>query len=312
MIYLDITGRCGNQMFQYAFARKISILNNNEDMTIDFSWVYKYAEMRNENSFKDELCNFRASDNYTRIIDSSNKIYLHGSKKQVFVFKVYKKLKRLLQKVSKDKWLANKLMFHIMCHYGIYWYIAPKKLKRCKQKNKFIFGYYEDPKYFDDIQEVLRDDFTPKYPINKENEELYRNIKEKESVCVSFRKWIETNEVIQDREICGKEYYSKALQIIQDKYPNCIFVIFSNEVDWVKDHFDLPDNCLFESGNDPIYEKIRLMSACDHFVLSNSSFAWWVQFLGKSKDKTIVSSNKWYNSEKKRNPLISENFIIVE
>lgn len=312
MIYLDVTGRCGNQMFQYAFARKISLLNDDKEMTVDFSWVYEYAKRRGEESFIDELCNFRASNNYTRIVDRTNRIYRYGSKKQVFVFKVYTIIKRFLQRFIKDKRIANKLMYPIMSHYGIYWYIAPKKLKRCKQKNKFIFGYFEDPRYFSDIQKVLCDDFTPKYPLDEKNEELVRKINEKQSVCVSFRKWIETNEVMQDREICGKEYYSKAFEIMQEKYPDCTFVLFSNEIEWVKEHFDLPDNCLFESGNDPIYEKIRLMSACDHFILSNSSFAWWVQFLGKSKDKSVVSPNRWYNSEKIRDPLIMEDFIIVE
>ena len=312
MIYLDITGRCGNQMFQYAFARKISILNNNEEMTIDFSWVYKYAEMRNESSFRDELCNFKASDNYTRIIDSNNKIYLNGSKKQIFVFKVYTKLKRLLQKVSKDKRLANKLMFRIMCHYGIYWYFAPDNLKKNKKKNKFIFGYFENPDFFSDIQNVLCDDFMPKYPIIEENTELYNDICKKNTVCVSFRKWIESNAVVQDREICGKEYYQKAFKLMQDRYSDCVFVIFSNEIEWVKEHFELPKNCLFESGNDPIYEKIRLMSGCNHFIISNSSFAWWVQFLGNAKNKTVISPGKWYNSEKKRDPLIMDDFIVIE
>ena len=312
MIYLDTTGRCGNQMFQYAFARKISLLNNNEEITVDFKWVYKYAKKRNEDSFRDELCNFKAADHYTRIVDGTNKVYQFGDKKQLFVFRVYKKLKHLFQRINGDKRIANKLMYRIMSHYGIYWYIAPLKLKKCKRKNKFIFGYFENPQYFCDIQEVLFDDFTPKYPLDESNNELYRSIKEKVSVCVSFRKWIESNAVVQDREICGKEYYQKAFKIMQERYSDCVFVIFSNEIEWVKEHFDLPQNCLFESGNDPIYEKIRLMSGCNHFIISNSSFAWWVQFLGNAKNKTVISPGKWYNSEKKRDPLIIDDFIVIE
>ena len=52
MIYLDVVGRCGNQMFQYAFAKKVSILNNNDEITIDFFHVYKEAENRQDVTFK--------------------------------------------------------------------------------------------------------------------------------------------------------------------------------------------------------------------------------------------------------------------
>ena len=58
MIYLDVVGRCGNQMFQYAFAKKVSILNNNDEITIDFFHVYKEAENRQDVTFKNELIYF--------------------------------------------------------------------------------------------------------------------------------------------------------------------------------------------------------------------------------------------------------------
>ena len=311
MIYLDVAGRCGNQMFQYAFARKLSILNNDE-ITIDFYLMDAYEKMHNNPTFRDELCNFEASNHYSKIVEGSNKIFQYGSKKQVFVFKVYTKIKRLLLNFIKDKRIANKLLYRIMCHYGIYWYIAPKKLKKCKQKNKFVFGYFEDPKYFDDIRETLAKEFSPLLPLNEENGEMLEKINNCQSVCVSFRKWETTggtNAAI--REVCDEQYYRNAIDYFLVKDINTVFVIFSNDVEWVKENFDLPENCIFESGNDPIYEKVRLMSSCKHFILSNSTFAWWVQYLGEADEKIVISPDRWYNDEKKRNPLIMPYFTIV-
>ena len=36
MNIIRMSGGLGNQMFQYAFAKKVSILNNNDEITIDF------------------------------------------------------------------------------------------------------------------------------------------------------------------------------------------------------------------------------------------------------------------------------------
>ena len=312
MIYLNIAGRCGNQMFQYSFARKLSILNNNEEITIDFYLMDEYAKIHNDPTFRDELCGFEASKHYIKIIDGSNKIYKFGSKKQIFVFKVYTKIKRILQKFIKDKRIANKLLYGVMSHYGIYWYKAPKKLIKCNQKNKFVFGYFEDTTYFNDIKKVLIEDFSPIYSVNKENQEIYRIVKNSESVCVSFRQWETTGGTnVAIRQVCDKGYYIKAFDYYNKNLPDALFVIFSNNMEWVRENFDLPENCIFESGNDPVYEKVRLMSSCTHFILSNSTFAWWVQYLGQSEDKIVVSPDRWYNGEKKRNPLILENFTVV-
>ena len=312
MIYLDVAGRCGNQMFQYAFARKLSLLNTDE-ITIDFYLMDVYAEKKNNPTFRDELCNFLASDHYTKIVDGSNKVYQYGSKKQVFVFKVYTKIKLFFQKICKDKRIANQLLYRVMSHYGIYWYLAPKKLTKCKEQNKFVFGYFEDPVYFDDIREVLIKDFTPVLSVADENRQLLSRIQNSNSVCVSFRQWntLGGNADTAIREVCDKEYYEKALLYYQERISDPLFVIFSNNIEWVKANFDLPENCIFESGNDPIYEKVRLMSSCKHYILSNSTFAWWVQYLGLDKNKIVVSPGKWYNTDKTKNPLITKNFTIV-
>ena len=49
-----------------------------------------------------------------------------------------------------------------------------------------------------------------------------------------------------------------------------------------------------------MWEKVRLMSACKHFVLSNSSFSWWVQYLSDSEQKKVIAPDIWYKTGKHR------------
>ena len=308
MIYLDIVGRCGNQMFQYAFAKKISILNNDEEIIIDFFHVYREAENRQDATFKNELNLFHARESFTEIKDGENKIYKYGSKSQILIFKIYTKIKRFLEKFINDKRLANKLFYKIMSHYGIYWFYAPEKLKKCKQKNKFIWGYFENPKYFDDIKEQLYQDFTPVYPIQNENADIYGSIMKNNSVCLSIRKWEDNEPINNNYLVCSRTYYDNAINKIERLVPNPQYVIFSNNIEWVKKEFVFPENTIYESGEAPIYEKIRMMYSCKHFILSNSTFSWWAQYLGRNDGKIIVAPECWRKSDKKHNPLICDSF----
>mgnify|MGYP000588678014 FL=1 len=100
--------------------------------------------------------------------------------------------------------------------------------------------------------------------------------------------------------ICDENYFKEALKKIKELVPNCTFFGFSDDVEWVRENLEFPGEVFFESGKDPVWEKVRLMSACKHFVLSNSSFSWWVQYLSDSEQKKVIAPDIWYKTGKHR------------
>ena len=80
-------------------------------------------------------------------------------------------------------------------------------------------------------------------------------------------------------------------------FPDAVFIIFADDIKWAKQMLRNNEKFIFEEGEYDICEKIRLMSNCKHFIISNSSFSWWAQFLSSNRNKMVVSPNRWYNDK---------------
>jgi hypothetical protein len=76
------------------------------------------------------------------------------------------------------------------------------------------------------------------------------------------------------------------------------YAYFSNDIKWVRENFELTDQDMIIEGNKD-YEDLALMSQCNHFIISNSSFSWWAAYLGyyKNTDKVskVIAPDIWFN-----------------
>lgn len=312
LIYIDMNGRCGNQFFQYAFARKLSMLNGNMPIQIDFHHVERWRRKVGLDSYRNELSDFCTLP-FLAVMDSGDSLNTYGTKQQRRIRELYTQV-RSAQTYLKSFPIADKWQ-NYMQKNGVYrddeYRITPQK---CKSKDIFVRGYFEDPAYFADMHDLLIQEFTPKQPPKEKNAELYRIIEERESVCVSFRVWndIQDNKKeLSARDVCSEQYYTKAAAKMRELHPDACFIVFSNDVEWVRNHFDFSGDVYYEDGSDEVWEKIRLMYSCKQFIMSTSTFCWWAQYLCRNKNKTVISPDRWTNDDHRISRLMEDSWIKI-
>ena len=94
--------------------------------------------------------------------------------------------------------------------------------------------------------------------------------------------------------VCTEDYYHKAIGLIKNKELKVRFFVFTDDIEWVKEHIQLDDDMLIVPNYDiSQFAYIELMSLCKHHIISNSSFSWWGAVLNEQDDATVICPSKW-------------------
>lgn len=305
MIYKEITGRFGNQMFQYAAVKAYKEKYKLDDKIIlDFEKLKLLGEPKD--GFCDQLKDLNLDGKYESgkiELNIIQKLYVLIIKIKIFYLyknkenKIYNFQKKIQEKINK------KGIFYFSYGYCDF--------KLCNAKNKAFYGDFESKEYFDFIREELIKGFTPKHLPLEKNKKLYEIINESNSVCVSIRRgdFVNDSEIAKKHLVCTEKYYYDAIKLIQEKVENPKFIIFSDDVEWCKNNMNFPEGTVYETKDNPVWEKLRLMYSCKHFIISNSTFSWWTQYLSRNNNKVVVAPSRWKNYNYKEN---EEKFDIYE
>lgn len=302
MIKVVFTGGLGNQMFLYAYIYA-QIKKNNLEPTI-------YATMQ-DNKYEDKR--FFA-------LDALNcSINIIKDSKTIKSVKIKGFLQKQFLRVFRRIHIKDENVIKFFKKINICYSPSTFKYYPSLQLNKNFYikgGSFQSWKYFDEYKSDLIKEFTVTKNISKKNNDILKKINESNSVCLHIRRGDYTNShYSKTLQICNYEYYKKAMEYIAKNVKNPIFFIFSNsheDHEWIKKNykFDYPTiNVDFDNQD---YEELKLMYCCKHFILSNSSFSWWAQYLAKNKDKIIVAPSKWHLNGVDATDIYMKNWHIVD
>lgn len=284
MIIVKIIGGIGNQLFQYAFAKALA--QHNPDVFLDIS-DYRFYDDR-----QFDLACFHIS-------------LPIASEKQVAQFLPVAGRKAKIQRFFRDVFQKNYLYFQEK--QGDF----EENILKKYNENTYFDGYWQSYRYFEGIN--LKNDLTFKTKALEQNKIFIEKIQNSKSVSLHIRRgdYVNKADVNKIFRVLELDYYKKSIELISQKISPHFFV-FSDDIDWAKEHLQTGFPQTFIDTQNPNFEDLRLMSLCKHHIIANSSFSWWGTWLNKNDNKIVLCPKKWYNENTLSNPyLIPDKWIKI-
>jgi hypothetical protein len=291
MIVVELMGGLGNQMFQYALGRHLAEKYQTE-LKLDLRFLLDRTP-RKSSVFRDyDLSIFPIEQNF--LTEGEAALLLNGKSEKPF-------------QVVKEK--------------KIYYFDA-EVLK--SPDNIYLRGFWQNEKYFKDIEDIIRKEFVFQQDWDSETNALAEHIKAVSAVCLNVRRgdYVSIPTARKWHGLCGPDYYQEAVFFTSEKVVDPQFFIFSDDITWCKRHFichnsnlrimlfkqtfshfgilnkrfcriSYPTAFLSKKHGQNKFRDFYLMSLCKHFIIPNSTFGWWAAWLCPNPDKIVIAPKKW-------------------
>lgn len=156
-----------------------------------------------------------------------------------------------------------------------------------------ISGFYQSWKYFEDIrEELLGKYFAPSETVIKSLTKY--DVLPINTLGISVRRgdylMLQNNHCV-----LPATYYQEVIdKYFMDKTIEAIY-IFSDDIEWCKTIFGDTVNYV----QDDIGTQLFLMGRMKHFIMSNSTFAWWGMYLSQRTDGLVIAPDPWFGPDLK-------------
>lgn len=285
VVIVRLLGGLGNQLFQYAFGRGLSIklgrslkldlsfYNNQPSRWAIRSYVLNKFHLNAQLATPEELRPFqkylgqnissKILRRLTAALPAGNKAYIFEPVGENFVF--------------------HKNIYNINPAGTIY-----------------LDGFWQTEKYFSDIEDIIRKDLEFVSQPDADNKIMLDEIALKNSVSIHIRHGDNATKVAAHHGILPLDYYSAAVDKISQFAENPHFYIFSDDPVWAKKNLKLKFSATFvtHNGDERQHEDLRLMSRCKHHIIGNSTFSWWGAWLGKREGQLVFAPSRYHINAK--------------
>lgn len=276
MVISHLTGGLGNQLFQYAAAKSLS-LHHGVKLYLDISSFSreKLPELELPRNF--ELYAFRGITE--PIID----------KKQVDDIFPLSKEKTLLQKIlpryRRD--VYKQPYFHF-----------DRNFFRSK-KQVYLKGGWQSEKHFSQYKDIINSSFQLKDELIERVRQKAGEMSSYPSVGVHIRRgdYLSNKIILDSHGVMSAEYYANGFKVLEKKIGNFDVYYFTDDPEWVRKKLIPLRNGEIVSHeiSKTHFEDFYLLSRCQHTIIANSTFSWWAAWLNPNPEKIIVGPKNWFD-----------------
>lgn len=278
MVIVQLAGGLGNQMFQYALARRL--MDAGREVKIDDRSGFEQDRQRDPALSVFGISYDRPTQQELRsMLDSNPALWCRVRR-------------RLFGRKKKSYFEETKLYIPEIMEWD----------------DIYLEGYWQSEKYFAPVREQIRELYDTEKLFawaDAGEHPLREQIRHTQSVSVHIRRGDYLTQENQELYggICTQGYYQRALQEMKRRCPDCHFYIFTNDVKWAqtwdvcgfREDSTVVDTADTGDGKQADYLEFALMAECRHHILANSSFSWWASYLHPRMDKCVLVPDRWLN-----------------
>jgi hypothetical protein len=282
VVIVKINGGLGNQMFEYMFYKRIQ--TKFSDAKIDNSI---YIRMKQHNGYE---------------LD------------KVFGLTPPIATETEIRRFKADDWkLHRKIQYKVVGFPDSM--VNESKVLICNsdlKDNAYYTGYWINRRYFMTDENSIRNIFGFKNKMSERNDEIVKAIQNSTSVSIHIRR----GDYVGNKScggICNKDYYDRAIKIIENRVYNPHYYLFSDDPEWVRDNFKLEQMTIVDWNKEgESYWDMYLMSRCKHNIIPNSTFSWWGAFLNPNNEKIVVGPRYWTRKQLENSSEETADAIMLE
>jgi hypothetical protein len=174
----------------------------------------------------------------------------------------------------------------------------------------YLIGYWQSYRYFEDAVEQVRREIRPRHPPSDANQMWLSRIQSCNSVCLHVRRGDYLEGKADSPIVCGPSYYRNAMQHVSRFLTAPKLFVFSDNIPWCRSAFAGGNVAFVDSnGPDDAIDDLRLMAACRHHVIANSSLSWWGAWLAYRPEQIVIAPQPWLPGAESDRDLLPAHWI---
>lgn len=263
-----ILGGLGNQLFCYAAARRLALVNDAElvlDAVSGFVRDYDYQRCYQLDRFAIPCRKATPSERLEPLPRVRRYLKRAMNRRRPFEERSY------IQQEGAD--------------------FDPRLLTVKPHGTVYLEGSWQSEQYFKDVEPVIREELRIIPPKDDINQAMAERIRACQAVAVHVRFFDAPHELGKNNAPGG--YYARAVARMETLARDAHYFVFSDQPATARDRLPLQADRItlisHNQGDENAYADLWLMTQCQHFIIANSTFSWWGAWLADRAGKQVIA-----------------------
>ncbi|WP_434428988.1 alpha-1,2-fucosyltransferase [Aeromonas veronii] len=287
MFIVQLAGGLGNQLFQFAYGRSLS-MRYNQELKFDLRFLTKANQ--HSGYGLEQFC-------YEPMIASKDDLFYFP----MIISSLAERMKNVINPI-----------LNVTTEVGLDY--SEKYIREIHVKKHLYRGYWQTERYFKDFEEQIRKDLVFRYANEYDSLSIISEIKSCNSISIHIRRgdYIANPAAASIYYQCSEDYYSRAIDYIMERVSEPVFFVFSDDIHYAKLLFTrYGARFRYVDSTSSPYEDLYAMSCCQHNIIANSTFSWWGGWLNNHDGKINIFPREWFINPEMTHNIYPSNSIKV-